>query len=57
MREYVPPPHTGAEPGEKLSLVAVAGQDRSVNFFKIEELLEQCVGAWCEFCRQTGLCE
>jgi hypothetical protein len=30
---------TGGRPGDKLRLVAVEGQDGSVNFFEIEELL------------------
>jgi hypothetical protein len=36
MREYVPPPVIGGEPGERLRLLAVEGQDGSVNFFEIE---------------------
>ena len=55
MREYVPPPVTGGEPGERLRLLAVEGQDGSVNFFEIEDLLEQCVSAWRDFCREIRL--
>ena len=55
MREYVPPPVTDREPGERLRLLTVEGQDGSVNFFEIEDLLEQCVGAWRDFCRGIRL--
>ena len=52
MREYVPSPETGAEAGERFRLLAVEGQDGSVNFFEIEDLFEQCVSAWRDFCRE-----
>jgi len=55
MREYVPPPVTGGEPGERLRLLAVEGQDGSVNFFEIEDLLEQCVSAWRDFSGEIRL--
>lgn len=49
MREYIP----GPGPGERLRLIAVVGQDGGINYFKITELLDECVGAWRDFCRPT----
>jgi hypothetical protein len=51
MREYVPPPSEGGEPGERLRLIAVVGKDDSVNYFPIAELMDDCVEAWRDFCR------
>jgi hypothetical protein len=54
MREYLPPSRPGGEPGARPSLLVFEGQDGTVNFHRIEELMDTCVTAWRDFCRSLG---